>query len=80
MKKRFLVMAVCVSACMPVSALGAEIAGPVISGTAQENNDNKEETVSEEAVEKKESGKIEDSSGRYRCIRLSWQKRGVCDR
>ena len=30
MKKRFLVMAVCVSACMPVSALGAEIAGPVI--------------------------------------------------
>ena len=60
MKKRFLVMAVCVSACMPVSALGAEIAGPVISGTAQENNDNKEETVSEEAVEKKESGKIED--------------------
>ena len=43
MKKRFLVMAVCVSACMPVSALGAEIAGPVISGTAQENNDNKEE-------------------------------------
>ena len=53
-------MAVCVSACMPVSALGAEIAGPVISGTAQENNDNKEETVSEEAVEKKDSGKIED--------------------
>ena len=60
MKKRFLVMAVCVSACMPVSALGAEIAGPAISGTAQENNDNQEETVSEEAVEKKDSGKIED--------------------
>ena len=53
-------MAVCVSACMPVSALGAEIAGPAISGTAQENTDNKEETVSEEAVEKKDSGKIED--------------------
>ena len=49
MKKRFLVMAVCVSACMPVSALGAEIAGPAISGTVQENTDNKEETVSEEA-------------------------------
>ena len=60
MKKRFLVMAVCVSACMPVSALGAEIAGPAISGTAQENTDNKEETVSEEAIEKKDSGKIED--------------------
>ena len=60
MKKRFLVMAVCVSACMPVSALGAEIAGPAISGTAQENTDNKEETVSEEAIEKKNSGKIED--------------------
>lgn len=60
MKKRFLVMAVCVSACMPVSALGAEIAGPAISGTAQENTDNKEETVSEEAVGKKDSGKIED--------------------
>ena len=41
MKKRFLVMAVCVSACMPVSALGAEIAGPAISGTAQENTDNR---------------------------------------
>ena len=53
-------MAVCVSACMPVSALGAEIAGPAISGTAQENTDNKEETVSEEAIEKKDSGKIED--------------------
>ena len=53
-------MAVCVSACMPVSALGAEIAGPAISGTAQENSDNKEETVSEEAVGKKDSGKIED--------------------
>ena len=53
-------MAVCVSACMPVSALGAEIAGPAISGTAQENTDNKEETVSEEAIEKKNSGKIED--------------------
>ena len=60
MKKRFLIMAVCVSACMPVSALGAEIAGPAISGTAQENTDNKEETVSEEAIEKKDSGKIED--------------------
>ena len=60
MKKRFLVIAVCVSACMPVSALGAEIAGPAISGTAQENTDNKEETVSEEAIEKKDSGKIED--------------------
>lgn len=60
MKKRFLAMAVCVSACMPVSALGAEIAGPAISGTAQENTDNKEETVSEEAIEKKDSGKIED--------------------
>ena len=85
MKKRFLVMAVCVSACMPVSALGAEIAGPAISGTAQENTDNKEETVSEEAIEKKDSGKIGSpgychSSGRYRCIRLSWQKRGFCDR
>ena len=54
-------MAVCVSACMPVSALGAEIAGPAISGTAQENTDNKEETVSEEVVEKKDSGKIEDA-------------------
>ena len=53
-------MAVCVSACMPVSALGAEIAGPAISGTAQENTDNKEETVLEEAIEKKDSGKIED--------------------
>ena len=61
MKKKFLVMAVCVSACMPVSALGAEIAGPAISGTAQENTDNnKEETVSEEAIEKRDSGKIED--------------------
>ena len=60
MKKRFLVMAVCVSTCMPVSALGAEIGGPAISGTAQENTDNKEETVSEEAIEKKDSGKIED--------------------
>ena len=90
MKKRFLVIAVCVSACMPVSALGAEIAGPAISGTAQENTDNKEETVSEEAIEKKDSGENRGrdygspgychSSGRYRCIRLSWQKRGFCDR
>lgn len=90
MKKRFLVIAVCVSACMPVSALGAEIAGPAISGTAQENTDNKEETVSEEAIEKKgfRENRGRDhgspgychSSGRYRCIRLSWQKRGFCDR
>ena len=89
MKKRFLIMAVCVSACMPVSALGAEIAGPAISGTAQENTDNKEETVSEEAIEKRIPGNRGrdygspgycHSSGRYRCIRLSWQKRGFCDR
>ena len=37
MKKDFWLWTVCVSACMPVSALGAEIAGPAISGTAQEN-------------------------------------------
>ena len=84
MKKRFLVIAVCVSACMPVSALGAEIAGPAISGTAQENTDNKEETVSEEDMENRGrdhgSPGYCHSSGRYRCIRLSWQKRGFCDR
>ena len=51
MKKRFLVMAVCVSACMPVSALGAEIAGPAISGTAQENNDNKEDIILNDILE-----------------------------
>ena len=91
MKKRFLVMAVCVSACMPVSALGAEIAGPAISGTVQENTDNKEETSFRRSYrKKKDSGKNRGrdygspgychSSGRYRCIRLSWQKRGFCDR
>ena len=92
MKKRFLVMAVCVSACMPVSALGAEIAGPAISGYSDRKIlIIKKKQVSEEANRKKDSGKIEGSrdygspgychsSGRYRCIRLSWQKRGFCDR
>ena len=55
-------MAVCVSACMPVSALGAEIAGPAISGTAQENNDNKERNSFRRSCTRKKGnpGKIED--------------------
>lgn len=61
-------MAVCVSACMPVSALGAEIAGPAISGTAQENTDNKEETVSEEAIEKRIPGKSRTRSRKSRIL------------
>ena len=60
MKKKFLVMALCVSTCMPVSVHGAEIAGPAASETAQENTNNKEKTVSEETAGESDSGKIED--------------------
>lgn len=59
MKKKILVMALCVSTFMPVSALGAEIAGPAVPGTAQENT-NKEENASEEAAGENAPGNIED--------------------
>ena len=68
MKKRFLVMAVCVSACMPVSALGAEIAGPAISGTAQENTDNKEKQFQKRLLGKRIPGKSRMRSRKFRIL------------